>query len=86
MPILPGKREPPAERANRLRDEGAKRAELSPRERQVAEALVAGMTRPEVAGKLGVSPYTVVSLTQRIYAKLKVRSRAELARVMTSRL
>jgi DNA-binding CsgD family transcriptional regulator len=76
----------PAERANRLRDEGAKRAELSPRERQVAEALVAGMTRPEVAGKLGVSPYTVVSLTQRIYAKLKVRSRAELARVMTSRL
>ena len=76
----------PAERAARLGEEGAKRAELSPRERQVAEALAGGMTRPEVAKKLGISRYTVVSLTQRVYAKLKVRSRAELARVMTSRL
>lgn len=76
----------PSERAGRLREESAKRAELSPREREVAEALVTGMSRPEVARKLGVSRFTVVSLTQRIYSKLKVRSRAELARVMTSRL
>lgn len=76
----------PAARADRLRDDGLKRAELSPRELQVAEALVSGMTRPEVATKLKISKYTVVTLTHRIYRKLKVRSRAELARVMTSRL
>lgn len=76
----------PVERETRLRDEGSKRGTLSPREEEVAHALASGLTRPQVARRLGLSPYTVVSLTQRIYAKLKVRSRAELARIMTSRL
>lgn len=58
------------------------RLALSPRERQVAEALAIGMSRPEVAMRLGVSANTVATLSRRIYAKLGIRSRAELARTL----
>jgi DNA-binding CsgD family transcriptional regulator len=53
--------------------------ELSPRERQVAAMLAAGKTRPEIAEALGVSLNTVATIGKRIYAKLGVRRRAELA-------
>lgn len=55
---------------------------LSPRERQVAEALAAGMSRPEVARQLGLSPHTVITVAGRVYRKLAVHTRAELIRVM----
>ncbi|MFM1936919.1 MAG: Bacterial regulatory protein luxR family, partial [Planctomycetota bacterium] len=54
-------------------------APLAPREREVAAGLVAGLTRPEIAKHLGVSPYTVATLVKRIYRKLGVRRRIELA-------
>ena len=51
---------------------------LSPREREIAIALVGGFTQPEIAKQLGRSPHTVGTLTKRIYRKLGVRRRAEL--------
>lgn len=50
---------------------------LTDREREIAQRLAAGGTRPEVAAALGVAPSTIASATKRIYAKLGVRSRAE---------
>lgn len=76
----------PTIRISRLQDDSSRRAALSKREQEVAEALVTGKTRPAVARALGLSPYTVVALTQRIYRKLGVKSRAELGRVIGSRL
>lgn len=52
--------------------------EMSPREREVALALRDGLTRVEIARKLGVSANTVGTLMRRIYAKLGVHRRAEL--------
>lgn len=52
--------------------------EMSPREREVALALRDGMTRVEIARKLGVSDNTIGTLMRRIYAKLGVHRRAEL--------
>lgn len=56
---------------------------LSPRERQVAEALATGLSRPEIARQLGRSPHTIVTLSKRIYQKLAIRRRAELVRIMS---
>lgn len=62
------------------------RGRLSPREREIAEHLAKGLSRPQVAARLNLSPYTVVSLSQRIYEKLGIRTRAELARIMLMRI
>ena len=53
--------------------------ELTPTERRVAELVAAGATNKEVASTLFVSVRTVESNLTRIYSKLGVRSRAELA-------
>ncbi len=53
--------------------------QLSPRERTVAVAMVDGRSRPEIAKELGVSINTVASIGKRVYAKLGVRRRAQLA-------
>lgn len=55
---------------------------LAPRERQIARALADGLSRPQIAKMLGVSPSTVATLSTRIHRKLGVRSRAQLTRVM----
>ena len=44
-----------------------------------AIALAHGSSRPEIARRLGLSPHTVATISKRIYAKLGVRRRAELA-------
>jgi DNA-binding CsgD family transcriptional regulator len=54
--------------------------ELTPAERRVAELVAEGQTNREVAAALIVSEHTVESHLRRIYRKLGVRSRAELAR------
>jgi DNA-binding CsgD family transcriptional regulator len=54
-------------------------AALPPREQQVARALAEGLGRPQIAAMLGISPHTVVTISARIYRKLGVRSRAQLA-------
>lgn len=55
---------------------------LSPREREVAIALVGGATQPEIARKLGRSRHTIGELTRRIYRKLGIRRRAQLVNAL----
>lgn len=50
---------------------------LSEREREVLELITKGFTYGEIAGLIQVSHHTVTTFVRRIYAKLKVRSKAE---------
>jgi DNA-binding CsgD family transcriptional regulator len=54
--------------------------ELTPTERRVAELVAQGLQTKQVAGRLFVSPKTVEGHLTRIYGKLGVGSRTELAR------
>jgi DNA-binding NarL/FixJ family response regulator len=54
--------------------------ELTATERRVAELVAEGRTNREVAAALFVTPRTVEWNLTKIYAKLHVRSRAELTR------
>ena len=74
LTVAPRGQVPPAE----LPEPGARWGALSPREREVAIALVSGATLPEIARKLGRSQHTVSELTRRLYRKLGVRRRAQL--------
>jgi len=58
--------------------------ELTPSERQVAEAAASGATNREVAERLFLSVNTVEATLTRVYRKLGVRSRTELARALKS--
>lgn len=51
---------------------------LSDREYEVALALARGLNQREVAEQLGVKPSTVLTLTKRLYRKLRITRRAEL--------
>ena len=53
---------------------------LSPAEQRVADLVAKGRTNAEVAAALFLSERTVASHLTRVYAKLGVRSRTELAR------
>lgn len=48
---------------------------LSPREREILQHLVDGMTMKQIAGRLGVSYHTVTTHVRNIYEKLHVHSR-----------
>ena len=54
--------------------------ELTPTELRVAELVAEGRTNKEVAAVLYVAPRTIEGTLSRVYAKLGVRSRTELAR------
>ncbi len=54
--------------------------DLTPTEQRIAELVGGGMTNREVAATLFVTPKTVESALTRVYRKLGVRSRTELAR------
>jgi DNA-binding CsgD family transcriptional regulator len=58
--------------------------ELTPTERKVAELVAAGSTNREAADALFVSIHTVEANLKRIYRKLGVRSRTELASMFRS--
>lgn len=60
----------------------ATNGKLSAAEHRVADAMVQGMSRPDIARTLGVSINTVGTLARRLFRKLGVRSRAELAAML----
>jgi DNA-binding CsgD family transcriptional regulator len=68
----------PGRRRGGARAEGA----LSDRERRIAELVARGRSNKEVAATLFISAKTVENNLSRIYAKLGVRTRTELARVL----
>jgi DNA-binding CsgD family transcriptional regulator len=77
--------------AERARDElgrisgrAPSRGALTAAERRVAELVAEGRTNREVAAALHVTPRTVEGTLSRVYAKVGVRSRTELARRWTS--
>lgn len=53
--------------------------ELSPREREIAALVVRGMSDLNIAAQLAIKEVTVGSHLNRIYKKLGVHSRVELA-------
>ncbi len=61
---------------------GREQAVLTPTESRIAELIAAGDRNREIAGKLFVSVATVEAHLTRIYRKLHVRSRTELARLI----
>jgi len=55
---------------------------LTPSERRVAELLAAGHTYKEAADKLGIAVSTITNHANRIYDKLNIRNKAQLAQVV----
>jgi DNA-binding CsgD family transcriptional regulator len=58
---------------------------LTTAERQIAALIAEGLTNREAAGRLFVTVHTVEAALVRVYAKLGVRSRSELAGRLVSR-
>ncbi len=52
---------------------------LTSTERRIAKLVARGLRNDEVAGRLGISPKTVEWNLTKVYRKLAVRSRTELA-------
>ncbi len=81
--IATGDRANRANRANRAsRAAPARLAELTPAELQIARLVGAGMNNLEAAAALFVSRKTVETHLTRVYRKLGIRSRSELARAL----
>ena len=68
-----------ARRAERRNAYGYGWDSLTPSEREVATLAATGLTKKEVAERLRMSPHTVDGRLRRVFAKLAVSSRAELA-------
>ena len=64
----------------RISGRAPSKGDLTPTERRVAELVAEGRTNREVAAALYVTPRTVEGTLSRVYTKLGVRSRTELAR------
>jgi DNA-binding CsgD family transcriptional regulator len=69
----------------RIGGRAASSVDLTPTEARVAELVAAGSTNREVADALFVSVHTVEANLKRIYRKLGIRSRTELASTFPSR-
>jgi DNA-binding NarL/FixJ family response regulator len=65
-----------------LRLIGEPQAPMTPREREVAELLLAGATNTRIAATLGVSPRTVQSHVRRVLKALDLPSRAAVPRAL----
>lgn len=59
--------------------------QLSARELEIATLVAGGMTSPEVAAELFLSPRTVHAHLRRIFAKLNIHNRAELPEALSAR-
>ena len=62
------------------------RATLTAREHEILLLLSEGSTIQQVAHRLGISPKTVETHVAKLYRKLDVRGRAQLARLMAMEL
>lgn len=60
-------------------------AKLTPREQETLVLLARGLTVPEAARKLGLSPQTVAGYVKLVYQKLQVSNRVELVREASRR-
>lgn len=58
--------------------------QLTPRQREVADRILAGLTGVEIAAELGISENTVKSTTREIYRRLDVSSKAEMINLLIS--
>ncbi|GGV36689.1 LuxR family transcriptional regulator [Actinomadura cremea] len=58
---------------------------LTPTERNIAALVAEGLTNPQIAERVFISRYTVETHLKRIFTKLDVRSRAELAARVVAR-
>ncbi len=58
---------------------------LSPTEREIAELLTEGLANKEIAQRLSLATHTVEVHLSRVYAKLGVNSRTQLARLLRGR-
>lgn len=56
---------------------------LSPREQEVLQLLVQGLTTVAIADELGISPYTVRDHLKHLYRKTRTGSRGELLRMIS---
>jgi DNA-binding CsgD family transcriptional regulator len=59
---------------------------LSPRQREIMHLVVTGLSDKEIAARLQVSPHTVRTHLQRLYAQHGLRNRAEAAANWTKRV
>jgi DNA-binding NarL/FixJ family response regulator len=64
---------------------GAEAVRLTPREQETLVLLARGLTIPEAAGKMGLSPQTVAGYVKVVYQKLHVSNRVELVREASRR-
>ena len=60
-------------------------ARLSPKERDMVDYVRLGYTNAEIASALGISPNTVRNRLARVFQKMNVSRRAELAGLRRSR-
>ena len=65
-------------------DERRRRSMLTPQELQVSLLLVEGRTTREAAAALFLSPKTIEYHLRKVYTKLGIGSRAELAEVLNA--
>ncbi|MBE8146970.1 response regulator transcription factor [Brevibacterium casei] len=73
-------REEPRRTPHRVQEEAV---ELTNRERQISRLIVAGLSNAEIAEELGVAVRTVEGHTYRMYRKLDITSRSEVAEALS---